>query len=80
MKTVNNSLAFGNSDVAQFRLRCILILERQGYAGVKLAFPNVGRRTVFRWQEKYLESGKKLTGLLPQDHPTPPGPSDGDPL
>lgn len=66
MKTVNNSLAFGNSDVAQFRLRCILILERQGYAGVKLAFPNVGRRTVFRWQEKYLESGKKLTGLLPK--------------
>ena len=66
MKTVNNSLAFGNSDVAQFRFRCLCILERQGYSGVKLAFPSVGRRTVFRWQKMYLKSDKKLTGLIPK--------------
>src|SRR3989339_492893 len=66
MKTVNNSLAFCNSDVAQFRFRCLQILERQGYAGVKLAFPSVGRRTVFRWQKKYLKSGRKLSSLIPR--------------
>lgn len=66
MKTVNNSLAFGNSDVAQFRFRCIQILERQGYSGVRLAFPSVGRRTVFRWQAKYIQSGRKLVSLIPQ--------------
>ena len=66
MKTVNNSLAFSNSDVAQFRVRCICILEKQGYSGVKLAFSAVGRRTVFRWQKKYIESGRKLTSLIPQ--------------
>lgn len=66
MKTVNNSLAFSNSDVAQFRFRCICILEKQGYSGVKLAFPTVGRRTVFRWKAKYLKLGKKLISLLPK--------------
>lgn len=66
MKTVNNSLAFSNSDVAQFRFRCLQILEKQGYSGVKLAFPSVGRRTVFRWQEKYVESGRKLVSLIPK--------------
>lgn len=66
MKTVNNSLAFGSSDVAQFRFRCLQILERQGYSGVKLAFPTVGRRTVFRWQERYLKSGRNLVSLIPK--------------
>jgi len=66
MKTINNSLAFGNSDVAQFRLRCITIFENQGYAGVKLAFPYVSRRSVFRWQKTFLESGKKLMSLVPK--------------
>ena len=66
MKTVNNSLAFGYNDTAQFRYRCLCILEKQGYAGVRLAFPTVGRRTVFRWRENYLKSGKKLTSLIPK--------------
>lgn len=66
MKTVNNSLAFGNNDVARFRFRCLQILEKNGYDGVKLAFPTVGRRTVFRWQAEYLKSGKKLTSLIPK--------------
>lgn len=66
MKSVNNALGFAQSDIAQFRLRCINLLESQGYAGVKLAFPEVGRRTVFRWREQYLKSGKKLTSLLPK--------------
>lgn len=66
MKTVNNSLAFCHSDVAQFRFRCLQILGKQGYSGVKLAFPSVGRRTVFRWQAKYVKSGRKLASLIPR--------------
>lgn len=65
MKSINNSLGFSSSDIAQFRLRCIKILEKQGYAGVELAFPQVSKRSVFRWQSKYRQSEKKLTGLLP---------------
>lgn len=66
MKSVNNALGFAQSDMARFRLRCITILESQGYAGIKLAFPEVSRRTIFRWQEQYLKSGKKLVSLLPK--------------
>jgi len=65
MKSVNNSLGFASNDVAQFRLRCLKILETQGCAGVKLAFPEVSRRSVFRWQRKYRLSGRKLASLLP---------------
>lgn len=65
MKTVNTSLGFSSSDVAQFRLRCVHILEAQGYQGVRLAFPEVSRRSVFRWQEEYRRSGKKLMSLCP---------------
>ncbi len=66
MKSINNSLGFSQSDVAQFRFRCLQILERQGFEGVHLAFPSVGRRSVFRWQEKYIKSGKKLSSLIPR--------------
>ena len=65
MKTVNNALGFDNSDIAQFRLRCIKIVAVHGYNGVHLAFPEVSRRSVFRWQERYQHSGKKLSSLLP---------------
>jgi len=66
MKTVNNSLAFGNSDVAQFRIRCIMILEKQGYAGVRLAFPKVSERSVSRWRTNFNRSGRKLASLIPK--------------
>jgi transposase InsO family protein len=66
MRTVNQALGFDASEVAKFRFRCIQILEKQGFEGVKLAFPEVGRRSVFRWQAKYLKSGRKLTSLIPK--------------
>lgn len=65
MKSVNNALGFAASDIAQFRFRCLEILEKQGFAGVKLAFPQVSRRSVFRWQERYRRSGKRSTSLIP---------------
>lgn len=66
MKTVTNTLGFAQSDIAGLRLRCITILKRQGYAGVKLAFPRVSRRSVFRWQETYFKSGKQFSSLIPK--------------
>lgn len=66
MKTVNNSLAFGNSDVAQFRLRCITIFEKHGYSSLKLAFPTVSERSVSRWRSDFNRSGRKLTSLIPR--------------
>jgi len=66
MKTVNNSLAFGNSDVAQFRLRCITIFEKHGYSGLKLAFPTVSERSVSRWRSDFNNSGRKLMSLIPK--------------
>lgn len=65
MKTIQNAVGFSASDVAQFRFRCLKILEHQGYKGVHLAFPTVSRRSVFRWQERYRASGKTLSSLLP---------------
>jgi transposase InsO family protein len=65
MKTVNQALGFDANEIAKFRFRCIQILEKQGFDGVKLAFPEVSRRSVFRWQKRYLDSGKKLTSLIP---------------
>ena len=65
MKTINNALGFADSDIAQFRLRCLQILEAQGFGGVRLAFPEVSRRSVFRWQRSYRHSGKRLMSLIP---------------
>lgn len=66
MKTVNQALGFDASEIAKFRFRCIQILEQQGFKAVKLAFPEVSRRSVFRWRATYLASDKKLTSLIPK--------------
>lgn len=71
MKTVEAGLGFCNSEIAQFRLRCIQLLEEYGFEGVRRAFPQVSRRSVFRWRKTYLESGMKLSSLIPQS--TRPG-------
>jgi len=66
MKTIDQALGFDQSEVAQFRLRCITILNQQGYAGVTLAFPQVSRRSVYRWQKAYEASNKQLSSLYPR--------------
>jgi transposase InsO family protein len=70
MKTVDTALGFDRNEVAQFRLRCIQILEKSGYDGVKLAFPQVSRPTVYRWRHDFSHAEKRLTSLLP--HSTRP--------
>jgi len=66
MKTVDNCLKFQADNTAQFHYRCLLIFETQGLTGVKLAFPGVSSRSLSRWRNSYLKSGKKLSSLQPK--------------
>lgn len=66
MKTINSALAFSQSDVAKFRLHCTECFIEHGWSAFHSAFPQVGKRTVYRWRKKYLGSGKRLTSLIPQ--------------
>lgn len=66
MKTVEQALGFDASETARFRLRCIKLYEQQGMTTVKLAFPQVSRRSVYRWKERYHRSGRQLSSLRPQ--------------
>lgn len=65
MKTIDTALGFDRSEIAKFRLRCIQLLDKHGYEGVVLAFPQVSRRSVFRWKHAYLSSEKNLLSLVP---------------
>lgn len=70
MKTLETSLGFGVSHKAQFKLRCLELLDRYGWDGVKTAFPHVSRATVYRWHKQFHDSGRKLNVLVP--HSTRP--------
>ncbi len=63
MKTVRTTLGFDGSEVAQLRLRCVELLESHGIAAVQQAFPQVSRRSVYRWRKAYVDSGKRLSSL-----------------
>lgn len=66
MQTVDKALAFESSDIAQFRLCCIQLLESHGWEAVSQAFPNISRRSVYRWRSTYHDSNKRLSSLIPQ--------------
>lgn len=65
MKTIGSALSFSQSDTARFRLHCISVIEKSGWEAFNSAFPKVGRRSVYRWRKRYLDSGKKLVSLIP---------------
>lgn len=65
MKTLNNSLAFENSDVAKFRLHTIEHSEKHGVQATLDAF-NLKRSTFFYWKKKYKDSDKRLISLVPE--------------
>jgi len=65
MTTINTALLFDSNDKAQLKLRVIEVFEKSGLEATKIAFPGVSRRTIYRWRKRYLESGKRLTSLLP---------------
>jgi transposase InsO family protein len=64
MKTLNNSLAFESSDIAQFRLHVIEHSQRHGVTATLDAF-NLKRSTFFSWKKTYTESDKELIALVP---------------
>jgi hypothetical protein len=70
MKTVDTALNFDASDVAHFRLHCVELFISQGWIVFHQAFPQVGRRTIYRWRRTYLDSSKRLASLFP--HSTKP--------
>lgn len=70
MKTIDTALTFDVSEIAKFRLHCVEMFINQGWSAFHQAFPAVGRRTIYRWRQRYLDSGKQLTSLLP--HSTRP--------
>lgn len=65
MKTLNNSLAFESSDVAQFRLHVIEHSDKHGVSATLDAF-NLKRSTFFCWKKEYVDSGKRLISLVPR--------------
>lgn len=43
-----------------------MVFYEGGWKGVKLAFPNLKRATLYRWKKEYEDSGRRLNSLLPQ--------------
>lgn len=65
MKTLENSLRFGKSDPAQFRLHCLEHYYKYGWKPTVEAF-KVGKSTLYDWKREYERSGKALPSLIPK--------------
>lgn len=65
MHTLETALGFGASEKAQFRLHALDVLVKHGWQAFHDAFPEVSRATIFRWQKRYRESGRRLSALVP---------------
>lgn len=65
MKTLENILGFDSSEAAKFRFHCLRVFYESGWEGVKLAFPDLSRSTLYRWKKTYETSGKRLNSLVP---------------
>lgn len=65
MKTLENSLRFGQSDSARLRLKILEHGKEFGWRSACHAF-NVSRSSYFRWQKLWLESNKRFSSLIPK--------------
>lgn len=65
MKTLENSLRFGKSDPAKFRLHVLEHYYKYGWKPTVEAF-KVGKSTLYDWKREYELSGKKLLSLVPK--------------
>jgi len=65
MKTLENSLAFGKSDPAKFRLHVLEHYYKYGWKPTVEAF-KVGKSTLYDWKKQYEQSGKALLSLVPK--------------
>lgn len=65
MKTLENSLKFGASDPAQFKLVVLEHYYKYGWRSASDAF-KVGKSTLYGWKSEFEKSGKKLVSLIPK--------------
>ena len=65
MKSFNRLAAFDSSQIAKFRLEVIEFYDKYGLAATLDAF-KVSKASLYRWRKRYLDSGKRLTSLIPQ--------------
>jgi putative transposase len=66
MTTTSTAIGFNSNETAKLRLRVLELFERSGWDAVKIAFPGIKKRTMYHWRKRYLESGRKLTSLIPK--------------
>ena len=65
MKLISNSLTFGMSDVARFRLHVLDHYYRYGIKSVCHAF-NVPKSTVYDWRKTFEANQKRIASLVPK--------------
>lgn len=65
MKTLENSLRFGKSDPAKFRLHVLEHYYKYGWKPTVEAF-KIGKSTLYDWKRQYEQSGKALLSLVPK--------------
>lgn len=65
MKTLSNSLKFGSSDPAKFKLHCLEHYYRFGWKSTVAAF-KIGKSTLYDWKKVYEEADKALISLIPK--------------
>ena len=65
MKTLENSLNFGKSDPAKFRLHVLEHYYKYGWKPTVEAF-KVGKSTLYDWKKQYESSEKALLSLVPK--------------
>ncbi len=66
MHNLETALGFGASEKAQLRLHCIEFLHNRGWQSLHEVFPHISRATIFRWQQRFEASGRKLNALVPR--------------
>lgn len=65
MKLITNSLTFGVSDCAKFRLHVLDHYFKYGIKSVCNAF-NLHKSTVYDWRKKFISSKRKIISLVPK--------------
>jgi transposase InsO family protein len=65
MKLISNSLTFGVSDAAKFRLHVLDHYYKYGWRSAVHAF-GVKRSPVYNWRNAFEESGRKISSLIPK--------------
>jgi hypothetical protein len=66
MININTALCFDSNNKAKLKLRVIEFFEEYGIDATQRIFPGISRRSVYRWRKKFVDSGRKLSSLIPR--------------